>query len=159
MTIAENVRTYLRRVTPAIYDLALHTHAKIYQATKGAIGHKVPGSPPILLLHTVGARTGKRRTATLSYSRDGNDYVIVASDRGAPKSPGWYHNLKANPNIEINVGPKRFRVEACPVLPDSSDYARLWKVINEFENDRNLINEYQKRTSRPFPIVVLVPQA
>ena len=69
---------------------------------------------PSLLLHTVGAKTGKARTASLTYARDGDDYLIVASKGGDPKAPGWYHNLKANPSVEINVGPKRFRVTAKP---------------------------------------------
>jgi F420H(2)-dependent quinone reductase len=92
----------------------LRAHDKIYQATNGRIGHRLPGAPPSLLLHTVGAKTGQPRTTSLSYARDGDDYLVVASKGGDPKSPGWYHNLKANPNVEINVGPKRFPVKARP---------------------------------------------
>jgi deazaflavin-dependent oxidoreductase (nitroreductase family) len=131
----------------------LRAHDKIYQATNGWIGHRLPGAPPSLLLHTVGAKTGQARTNSLSYARDGDDYLVVASKGGDPKSPGWYHNLKANPNVEINVGPKRFPVRARPVLPDDPDYARLWQIVNT--NNANRYIAYQKKTSRPIPVVVL----
>jgi deazaflavin-dependent oxidoreductase (nitroreductase family) len=135
----------------------LRVHDKIYQATNGRIGHRLPGAPHSLLLHTVGAKTGQPRTTTLSYARDGNDYLVVASKGGDPRSPGWYHNLKANPNIEINVGPKRFAVTARPVLPDNPDYARLWQIVNT--NNANRYVEYQKKTSRPIPVIALTPKA
>ena len=107
------------------------------------------------LLHTVGAKTGKARTTTLTYARDGDAYLVVASKGGDPKAPGWYHNLKANPNVEINVGPKRFGVTAKPVLPDDPDYARLWQIVNK--NNSNRYEAYQEKTSRPIPVVVLKP--
>lgn len=135
----------------------LRVHDKVYQATNGRIGHVMPGMPPSLLLHTVGAKTGQPRTTTLSYAKDGDDYLIVASKGGEPVSPGWYHNLKANPNIEINVGPTRFAVTARPVLPDDPDYARMWRMVNE--NNANRYTAYQKKTSRPIPVVVLTPKA
>ncbi|KKB97298.1 nitroreductase family deazaflavin-dependent oxidoreductase [Mycolicibacter arupensis] len=134
---------------------ALGLHSLIYQRTNGWIGHTVPGLPPNLLLHTVGAKTGKARTSTLSYARDGADYLIVASMGGAPRSPAWYHNLKANPEVEINVGPKRLRATAQPVLPDNPDYARLWRIVNANNADR--YNAYQRKTTRPIPVVTLTP--
>ena len=135
----------------------LRTHDKVYQATNGLIGHRMPAMPPSLLLHTVGAKTGRPRTTTLSYAKDGGDYLIVASKGGDPKAPGWYHNLKANPDIEINVGTKRFAVTARPVLPDNPDYARMWQLVNANNADRYVA--YQKKTSRPIPVVVLRPKA
>ncbi len=84
-----------------------------------------------LLLHTVGAKTGKARTTSLTYARDGGDYLVVASNGGEPRSPGWYHNLKVNPDIEINLGRKRFAVTAQPVLPRDPDRERLWKVVTK----------------------------
>ncbi len=134
---------------------ALSLHNLIYQQTHGWIGHKVPGLPPSLLLRTVGAKTGRARTSTLSYARDGDTYLIVASMAGAPRSPGWYHNLKANPEVQINVGPKRLRATARPVLPDDPDYARLWRLVNANNADR--YEAYQRRTSRPIPVVALTP--
>lgn len=133
----------------------LRVHDTVYQKTNGWIGHRTLGIPS-LLLHTVGAKTGAARTASLTYARDGDNYLIVASKGGDPKAPGWYHNLKANPNVEINVGPKRFAVTAKPVQPDDPDYARLWQIVNK--NNSNRYEAYQKKTSRPIPVVVLTPR-
>jgi len=137
-------------VLPRIFRI----HDAVYQKTNGWIGHRTLGVPS-LLLHTVGAKTGTARTTSLSYARDGGNYLIVASKGGYPKAPGWYHNLKANPNVEINVGPKRFDVTAKPVLPDDPDYARLWQIVNK--NNSNRYVAYQKKTSRPIPVVILKP--
>ena len=134
----------------------LRVHSAIYQASGGRIGHRLPGLPPNLLLHTVGAKTGKARTTALSYARDGQDYVIVASKGGAPRAPGWYHNLKAHPDAEVNIGPKRIPVRARPVPPADPDYARLWQLVNDHNADRYAT--YQLRTSRPIPVVVLSPR-
>ena len=134
----------------------LHLHDLLYQKTNGLIGHRVPGLPNSLLLHTVGAKTGQQRINTLSYARDGKDYLVVASMGGAPRSPGWYHNLKATPDVEINVGTTRLAVTARPILPDDPDYARLWQLVNK--NNANRYEAYQKKTSRPIPIVALTPK-
>ena len=96
---------------------------------------------PSLLLHTVGAKTGTPRTTSLTYARDGDDYLIVASNGGAPRSPGWYHNLKADPNIEINVGPKRFAVTAQPVLPGDPERERLWSIVTKYNKAYDRIPE------------------
>jgi deazaflavin-dependent oxidoreductase (nitroreductase family) len=133
----------------------LHVHNILYQKTNGWVGHRIPGLPPSLLLHTTGAKTGKPRTTALTYARDNDSYLIVASVGGAPRSPGWYHNLKAHPDVEINVGPKRVGVRARPVLPDDRDYERLWRIVND--NNANRYRAYQRRTSRPLPVVVLTP--
>ncbi|OBH21734.1 nitroreductase family deazaflavin-dependent oxidoreductase [Mycolicibacter terrae] len=135
----------------------LGVHDLIYRRTGGRVGHRLPGLPPSLMLHHVGAKTGRARTSTLSYARDGDTYLIVASMGGAPRSPGWYHNLKAHPDVEINVGTKRFAVTARPVLPDDGDYARLWRIVNA--NNANRYEAYQQRTSRPIPVVVLTPRS
>jgi F420H(2)-dependent quinone reductase len=142
-------------VEQSLLPRVLRIHDSVYRNTNGWIGHRTLGIPS-LLLHTVGAKTGKARTVSLTYARDGANYLIVASKGGDPKAPGWYHNLKANPNVEINVGPKRFGVTAKPVLPDDPDYARLWQIVNKNNGDR--YTAYQKKTSRPIPVVVLTPR-
>ena len=133
----------------------LGVHDTIYQKTKGRIGHRIPGAPPSLLLHTVGAKTGLPRTNTLSYARDAGAYLVVASNGGDRKAPGWYHNVKADAKVEINVGPKRMPATARIVGPEDPDYLRLWKVVND--NNSHRYEAYQKRTTRPIPIVALVP--
>lgn len=133
----------------------LRLHDRIYQKTNGRIGHRIPFTAPILMLHTVGAKTGIARTNSLSYSKDGDSYLVVASMGGAPKAPGWYFNAKANPAVEINVGPKRFPVTARFIGKDDPDYPRLWKLVND--NNAHVYDGYQERTTRPIPIVALTP--
>jgi F420H(2)-dependent quinone reductase len=133
----------------------LRIHDTVYRGTNGWIGHRTLGIPS-LLLHTVGAKTGVDRTTSLTYARDGDDYLIVASKGGDPKAPGWYHNLRKNPDVEINVGPRRFGVTARPVVPGDTDYSRLWQIVNK--NNGNRYAAYQEKTSRPIPVVVLSPQ-
>ena len=132
----------------------LRAHDAAYRKTNGWIGHRMLGIPS-LLLHTVGAKTGNARTAALTYARDGDDYLVVASKGGDPRAPGWYHNLRKYPNVEINVGPRRFDVTARAVLPDDPDYSRLWQIVNK--NNSNRYAAYQEKTSRPIPVVVLTP--
>lgn len=130
-------------------------HDAVYQRSQGWIGHRIPGAPNSLLLHTVGAKTGLPRTNSLSYARDGRDYLVVASNGGDPRSPGWYHNLRANPSVEINVGRRRFAVAASPVLPADPDYARLWRIVNA--NNANRYEAYQAKTTRGIPVIRLTP--
>lgn len=133
----------------------LMLHDKVYKATDGRIGHHIPGGPTTLILHTVGAKTGQQRASSLAYARDGDDYLVVASKGGEPTAPGWYHNVKANPKVEINVGPKRLKATAKPVLPDGADYPRLWQIVNDMPGNKGRYIGYQKRTSRPIPVIVL----
>ena len=89
-------------------DTALMTFVKVhewlYRRTNGWIGHRMPGAPSSLMLHTVGAKTGQPRSNLLAYYRDGDDYLVVASNGGADRNPAWYHNLRAHPKIEIDLG-------------------------------------------------------
>ena len=142
-------------VEQSLLPQVLRVHDLVYRKTNGWIGHRTLWIPS-LLLHTVGAKTGKARTTSLTYARDGDDYLIVASKGGDPHAPGWYHNLRKNPNVEINVGPRRFGVTARPVLPADPDYSRLWQIVNK--NNSNRYAAYQKKTSRPIPVVVLTPR-
>lgn len=133
----------------------VRVHDAVYQRSQGWIGHRIPGAPNSLLLHTVGAKTGLPRTNSLSYAMDGRDYLVVASNGGDPRSPGWYHNLKANPSVEINVGRRRFAATASPVLPADPDYARLWRIVNA--NNANRYEAYQAKTTRGIPVIRLTP--
>jgi len=133
-------------------------HDKLYKATDGRIGHTIPFGPPALILHTVGAKTGLARANSLTYARDGANYLVVASKGGEPTAPGWYHNLKRNPQVEINVGPKRIPVTARAVFPGDPDFGRLWELVNNMRGNKNRYIGYQKRTTRPIPVVVLTPR-
>ena len=132
----------------------LWAHQLIYERSGGRVGHRLLGVPS-LLLHTIGAKTGQTRTNALIYARAGSSYVVVASNGGASRAPGWYHNLRADPSASIQVGTERHPVIAQFLLPTDADYARMWKLVND--GNRNRYAGYQKMTSRPIPLVVLTP--
>jgi deazaflavin-dependent oxidoreductase (nitroreductase family) len=133
---------------------ALQVHQLIYDRSGGRIGHRMLGVPT-LLLRTVGAKTGRPRTSCLTYARDGESYLVVASMGGAPVHPGWYHNLRADPAVEIQIGTSTQRATARVVNRGDAEYDRMWKIVNE--RNRNRYNGYQRSTERPIPIVVLTP--
>ena len=132
----------------------LKIHQFVYVHSGGRLGHNLAGTKS-LILRTVGAKTGAQRTNALTYAKDGADYVIVASMGGAPRSPGWYHNLRANPEVDVQVGTKRFTATARAVLPGDADRDRLWQLANDHNSGR--YSAYQKLTTRPIPVVVLTP--
>lgn len=134
----------------------LAVHQWVYESSGGRIGHRMLGVP-CLLLRTIGAKTGLQRTNSLSYARDGGDYLVVASKGGAPKAPGWLHNLKARPEAEVQLGTRRELVTARSVYPGQDGYDRLWGLVNEGNKDR--YRAYQRATTRPIPVVVLRPRA
>jgi F420H(2)-dependent quinone reductase len=138
----------------SITGQALRVHEAIYKGTDGRVGHKMIGVPT-LLLRTTGRRTGAARTNALVYARDGDDYLVVASNGGADKAPGWYFNLREKPDVEVQVGRDRRPARARVLEPADPDYARLWKIVND--NNRDRYDGYKKMTSRPIPIVALTP--
>lgn len=132
----------------------LDVHERIYIATDGRIGHHVLGVPA-LLLRTTGRRTGRRRVNSLIYARDGQDLVLVASAGGADRNPAWLHNIRAEPRVEVQLGRERRTATARILGPDDPDYERLWKLANAGNGNR--YDAYQRKTSRPIPVVVLTP--
>ncbi len=133
----------------------LSAHQAVYERTGGRIGHRILGTP-CLLLRTTGAKTGRPRTSALTYARDGGTYLLAASRGGSPRAPGWYHNLLADPKVEIQVGTRRTSVTACAVQRGEPAYDRLWATLNAINSDR--YTGYQRLTSRPIPVVVLTPR-
>lgn len=132
----------------------LGLHQQVYERTGGRVGHRVLGVP-CLLLHTVGAKSGRPRTNALVYARDGRDYLVVASNGGASRAPGWYHNLLADPAARVQVGTDTYSATARAVLPGDADYARFWAAVNKINSNR--YEAYQRATDRPIPIVALTP--
>ena len=130
----------------------LRVHEKIYKRTDGRIGHRMIGVPT-LLLRTTGRRSGAVRTNGLVYARDGADYLVVPSNGGADQPPAWLHNLRAKPDVEIQVGRERQKGVARVVEQSDPDFERLWKIVNE--NNRDRYAAYQEKTARPIPVVVL----
>jgi deazaflavin-dependent oxidoreductase (nitroreductase family) len=138
----------------SVTEQVLKVHHKLYVATDGRIGHKLIGVPT-LLLRTIGRRSGAERVNSLVYATDGADLVVVPSNGGADKPPAWLHNLKAKPDVGIQIGRERKQATARVVEPGDPDYDRLWKLVNENNKDR--YTAYQESTSRPIPVVALTP--
>jgi deazaflavin-dependent oxidoreductase (nitroreductase family) len=138
----------------SLFSGVLRVHEQLYKATDGRVGHRLLGVPT-LLLRTTGRRSGVTRTISLVYARDGADYLVVASKGGSDQPPAWLLNLKAKPEVEIQVGRERQKAGCKVVEPSDPDYARLWKIVNEKNGDRYIA--YQKETARPIPVVVITP--
>jgi deazaflavin-dependent oxidoreductase (nitroreductase family) len=120
-----------------------------------ANGGRVSGmfeNTSLLLLHHTGAKSGRSRINPLAYRRDRGRYVIFASKGGAPTNPDWYHNLKAHPEVTIEVGTDAINVIASEVAHEERD--RLFNA--EAERSPQLA-EYQKKTDRTIPVIVLTP--
>jgi deazaflavin-dependent oxidoreductase (nitroreductase family) len=132
----------------------LRLHEQIYKRTDGRLGHNMIGVP-CLLLRTTGRRSGATRTNGLVYARDGDAYLVVPSNGGADRPSAWLHNIKANPDVEVQVGRERRKGTAAVVEPSDPEFGRLWKIVNE--NNRDRYTAYQKQTTRPIPVVVITP--
>ena len=130
----------------------LRFHAFVYERTDGLIGHRLLGVP-CLMLRTTGRKSGLTRVSSLVYAKDAGRYVVVASKGGDPKAPAWLHNLRAQPAVEVQIGRRRFPANAAEIGPDDPAYAGLWKLVNDKNSNR--YDEYQKKTTRPIPLVVL----
>lgn len=128
-------------------------HAGLYRATGGRVGHRVPGHPPMLLLTHLGARSGKRRISGLTYMPYDGSFVVVGSYGGGPRSPGWVYNLRAFPDVEIQVGPEKINVHAREA--GEGERQRLWAQAARYHPAWGL---FQQRTLRALPIVVLTPR-
>ena len=134
----------------------LGIHQWLYERSDGRIGQKI-GKLPALLLRTTGARTGKARVAALVYGLDGpGRYVVVASNGGSDRAPGWLHNLRADPHAEVQVG-REHESATAEILTEGADYDRCWKIVNEVNRYRGggRYEHYQTLTQRRIPLVVL----
>jgi F420H(2)-dependent quinone reductase len=130
----------------------LSVHARIYEATGGRVGHRLLGVPCVML-HTKGRKSGQPRTSVLVYAMDGDDFVLVASNGGSDKAPGWYYNVKADAKVSIQLKTRRMSGTATVVESGDPNYERLWALANTNNHDRYA--GYQTKTSRPIPLVVV----
>ncbi|MCW2984591.1 MAG: ddn 2 [Conexibacter sp.] len=120
-----------------------------YRASGGRLGGSFDRAP-VLLLHHVGRKSGEERVAPLLYLPDGDDLVIVASWGGSPQNPAWFHNLRAAPETTVEVGRERRAVVAH--VADEQERERLWPALLELYP---AYGDYQRRTERQIPLVVL----
>jgi len=135
-----------------LVEIFWKVHTALYRWTNGRIGGSVVNMP-VLLLTTTGRKSGDQRTTPLTYLLKGNAYVVIASYLGEPKHPAWWLNLTANPTAEIQVGAQRIKVTAREA--DGEERERLWDEVVARQKD---YAEYQQRTTRRIPVVVLEPR-
>ena len=117
------------------------------------IGGHFRKTAPVLLLTTTGRKSGKKRTTPLLYVEDAGRYVIIASVGGAPRHPAWYLNLRDNPAATIEIGRRTLAVTAETASPE--ERARLWPLATQMYSG---YDDYQAKTSREIPVVVLTPE-
>ena len=130
---------------------ATKIHSSLYRATGGKVGGRLVGSP-VLLLVTTGRKSGRKRTTPLLYLEDGDRYVVVASNGGAPEPPLWWLNLQANPEAAVETGGRKIRVRASEV--GGEEKRRLWnRLVDMYPS----YESYQKKTDRKIPVILLEP--
>jgi len=133
------------------WEVGTSAHAALYRLTGGRIGGRYQGAQ-VVLVDSVGRKSGKRRTHPLICTEDGGDLVVVASKGGIDKHPAWYLNLMANPETEVNWRGGKRRVRAREA--GGAERERLWAKMTEVYPT---YEDYQRRTDRQIPVVVLEP--
>lgn len=120
-----------------------------FRANGGKVGGQFAGAN-LLLLNTIGAKSGQTRTNPVAYTTDGDRVIIIASKGGAPTHPDWYYNLKANPEVTVELGTEKFQARtSVPEEPERGRlYAKMVEVMPGF-------GEYEKNTDRKIPVVIL----
>ena len=143
--LARGIIAFDRLVGPYTYRI----HVAVYRGTRGVIGHWSPAGP-ILLLTTVGRRTGQKRTNPLVYLHDGERYLVVGSNGGRDRPPAWQLNLAATPAVELQVG--RRHVVADAAILSAEEKVQVWSALVEhnpgWEN-------YQGVTDRMISVIAL----
>ena len=123
-----------------------------FRANDGIVGGAFEGAPMIIVNHR-GARTGAVYTAPLVYTRDGDNYVVIASKGGAPEDPQWFRNLVANPDVTVEVGAETIEVRAR--VAEGEERERLFRAQADAMPN---FDDYAKATTREIPVVVLEPR-
>jgi F420H(2)-dependent quinone reductase len=133
-----------------LFNTSTKGHTAIFRLTGGRIGGHMVGGP-VLLLHHVGAKSGKKRVSPLLYLPDGDRVVIVASKGGYTKHPGWFHNLMANPDTTVEL-PREGRVAVHSRQASPEEREALWpRVVDLYSG----YEAYQSSTTREIPLVIL----
>ncbi|MEP6560062.1 MAG: nitroreductase family deazaflavin-dependent oxidoreductase [Nakamurella sp.] len=120
-----------------------------FRANAGRVGGNFEGAP-LLLLHSIGARTGAERVSPMMYQQVGDDWAVFASKNGADSNPAWYHNLVANPQARIEVGTQTFEVTARATGDDERE--PIWTAQKAAYPG---FAGYEQKTSRQIPVVLL----
>lgn len=120
-----------------------------FRANEGKVGGQF-ASTPLLLLSTIGAKSGQTRTNPLAYTRDGDRIIVMASKGGAPTHPDWYYNIKAHPTVTVEVGREQFQARA--IVADGAERERLF---TQMATAMPGFADYQRNTERQIPVVIL----
>jgi deazaflavin-dependent oxidoreductase (nitroreductase family) len=125
-----------------------------FRANEGRVGGPFEGAP-MILIHHIGAKSGTERVTPLVYfPQDDGSMVIIASKGGAPTNPDWYHNVKANPAFDVEVGTETFPVTAAEITGEERD--DVWSKVVAANPG---FGEYQQKTTRTIPVVRLTRQS
>lgn len=120
-----------------------------FRTNGGKVGGRFAGRT-LLLLHTIGAKSGQPRINPVAYVKDGDRFAIVASKGGAPTNPAWYYNLVAHPDVTVEVGTEQFQVHA--TVAAEPDRTRLYKQMVDMMPS---FAEYEQKTTRKIPVIIL----
>jgi len=122
-----------------------------FRANDGKVGGPFEGAP-LLLLHTVGAKTGQERVNPMMYQAVGDGFAVFASKGGAPTNPDWYHNLLANPRVRAEIGTET--VELTARVADPQTREAIWAAQKRAYPG---FADYEQKTTRQIPVVILEP--
>ena len=122
-----------------------------FHANEGKVGGRFEGKT-LLILHTIGAKTGKERIKPVAYVRDGEQYVVIASKGGAPTNPDWYHNILAHPRLTVEVGTETFQADA--KVAEEPERTQLYNKMVEMMPG---FDDYRRKTERVIPVFKLTP--
>jgi deazaflavin-dependent oxidoreductase (nitroreductase family) len=125
-------------------------HVDRYVATNGEEGYRWRNGTEILILTTRGRKSGELHSNALIFGRHGDDYLVVGSKGGAPAAPAWYVNLVADPKVQVQVKGDRFAAHARTATAEEKP--ELWKTMTTVWPD---YDQYQQRTEREIPVVIL----
>lgn len=145
-------KTEMAIANPVIKAMS-RLNAWVYRATGGKVGGRFLRGAPVMLLTTVGRKSGQKRVAPLLYLRDGEKIVCVASKGGMPRHPLWYENLVANPEVEVQIGSEIRPMRAATAT--AAQKAAYWPKLTAMYRD---FDDYQARTDRDIPVVILTPR-
>lgn len=129
-------------------------HIRDYVESGGKKGHRWRGLPT-LLLTTRGRKSGKLRRTALIYGQDEKDYLLVASNGGAPDHPNWYLNLVENPDVELQVGAETFAARAR--IASADEKSRLWRIMAKIFPTYDTYQKKASKAGREIPLVILEP--
>lgn len=135
-----------------LFKQVMNLQISMYRRSGGKTMGRMRGMP-LLLLTTVGRKSGEERVTPVMYLSDSDNYVVTASNNGADKNPAWFANLMANPHVKVEVGDKTFNAVAGKATAEEK--SRLWPLLVA---KAPFFAEYQKKTTRDIPMVILAPQ-